>query len=422
MIVMPNLITTSRLAAAIAGIAAITGCQSLSDWTFPPLAPPAPREAPAATAPSPAKAAVPESPRIVRLDRAGLKRLQARLARLGFKPGPVDGILGPRTRAAVKRYQSANQLPAKGEISAEFLRHVEAASAVRKAVAPSPVNLDPQDYPVYQPGTTYIYSNGETERVAGANGTVVQWIGNNGKSYTAHRNFLVPRSSWSSDDERATVRISGAADDLWPRRKGAEVSYSAIVMVQRSDVPDLTERRVEAWRCRNDGRQDVSVGIGSFETVVFACSRGPKNAPKLIRTWYYAKSIRHFVRFVEEDPERGETRSVDLVAVRPGAPGWPPIVRAALARAIVHALESEGNEARMPWTSSGVNTSVTIEAKSRFAARDGKPCRRFVQIWSMNGTDRHFPAVACKSGPGKWAIPGLDGNGDESLATSGGVS
>jgi len=51
----------------------------------------------------------------------------------------------------------------------------------------------------------------------------------------------------------------------------------------------------------------------------------------------------------------------------------------------------------MPWTSSGVNTHVTIEAKSSFVTDDGRPCGQFVKIWSVNGRQRHYPAVACKN-------------------------
>jgi spore coat assembly protein SafA len=40
--------------------------------------------------------------------------LQARLKSLGFDPGPIDGIFGPRTEAAVKSYQQSRGLPPTG--------------------------------------------------------------------------------------------------------------------------------------------------------------------------------------------------------------------------------------------------------------------------------------------------------------------
>ncbi|NNG67269.1 LysM peptidoglycan-binding domain-containing protein [Caldanaerobacter subterraneus] len=40
--------------------------------------------------------------------------LQARLKSLGFDPGPIDGIFGPKTEAAVKAYQQSRGLPPTG--------------------------------------------------------------------------------------------------------------------------------------------------------------------------------------------------------------------------------------------------------------------------------------------------------------------
>ncbi|MFQ5974008.1 MAG: peptidoglycan-binding protein [Alphaproteobacteria bacterium] len=39
---------------------------------------------------------------------------QALLTRLGYEPGPVDGVMGPRTSAAIREYQLDRGLPANG--------------------------------------------------------------------------------------------------------------------------------------------------------------------------------------------------------------------------------------------------------------------------------------------------------------------
>jgi hypothetical protein len=41
---------------------------------------------------------------------------QDRLKAVGFDPGPLDGVLGPRTREALRRYQASQGLPATGAL------------------------------------------------------------------------------------------------------------------------------------------------------------------------------------------------------------------------------------------------------------------------------------------------------------------
>lgn len=42
---------------------------------------------------------------------------QERLKAMGFDSGPVDGVLGPQTRAALRRYQASQGLPATGALN-----------------------------------------------------------------------------------------------------------------------------------------------------------------------------------------------------------------------------------------------------------------------------------------------------------------
>jgi peptidoglycan hydrolase-like protein with peptidoglycan-binding domain len=51
----------------------------------------------------------------------GMRQVQQALKDAGFEPGPVDGILGPRTREALRNFQTANRLQATGEVNQDTI-------------------------------------------------------------------------------------------------------------------------------------------------------------------------------------------------------------------------------------------------------------------------------------------------------------
>lgn len=62
-----------------------------------------------------------------------VKEAQRRLAALGYDPGPVDGKEGPATRAAVAAFQSSTGLERDGRVTEELVRALAAAPASAKA-------------------------------------------------------------------------------------------------------------------------------------------------------------------------------------------------------------------------------------------------------------------------------------------------
>jgi len=63
----------------------------------------------------------------------GVRQLQARLRSAGYEPGPVDGLFGPLTRAAVQSFQRAHGLATDGVVGPET------AAALRRASVPAGV-------------------------------------------------------------------------------------------------------------------------------------------------------------------------------------------------------------------------------------------------------------------------------------------
>lgn len=64
-----------------------------------------------------------------------VRALQRRLADSGFSPGPADGLYGPRTEGAVRRFQAARRLPVTGIAGRQTI-----ASLWKEAVRPRPIN------------------------------------------------------------------------------------------------------------------------------------------------------------------------------------------------------------------------------------------------------------------------------------------
>ncbi len=63
-----------------------------------------------------------------------IKQLQSGLTSLGYYDGTIDGLNGPQTRAAIKRYETDNELSARGKPTAELLDHIKFNQRIRDAV------------------------------------------------------------------------------------------------------------------------------------------------------------------------------------------------------------------------------------------------------------------------------------------------
>ena len=74
-----------------------------------------------------------------------VRKLQGRLAELGYYAGGVDGIYGSTTTSAVKAFQRANGLSGDGQAGSQTQTKLYSASA---KYAASPVATAPRGYPM----------------------------------------------------------------------------------------------------------------------------------------------------------------------------------------------------------------------------------------------------------------------------------
>ncbi|WP_340115232.1 peptidoglycan-binding domain-containing protein [Pelagibius sp. 7325] len=61
------------------------------------------------------------------LEAAYVRGVQKELAAHGYKPGPIDGVAGPQTRAAVRAYQADAGLEVDGKADKRLLDHIKFA-------------------------------------------------------------------------------------------------------------------------------------------------------------------------------------------------------------------------------------------------------------------------------------------------------
>ena len=85
------------------------------------------REPTDASAPSPADRTPGTAPGPPDAER--IRAVQQALARLGYDPGPADGLMGPRTRAAIRAFQAASGLAADGRLTPMLEREIRLAAA-----------------------------------------------------------------------------------------------------------------------------------------------------------------------------------------------------------------------------------------------------------------------------------------------------
>lgn len=344
------------------------------------------------------------------------------LTKLGYQPGAADGLAGPRTREAIREFQIDNGLPQDGQVSQTLLKRLAGAVGPGEGTQTGG-HIKAASPPKYEPGTTFIYSDGLIMRVVGVEGDKVRWRTNRGDTLTADRNFVVPWLSWYSDGRSGERRVRGRPETLWPLKTGRRAAFTIRTTTRDRARAETVRKITETWACSVAGAERVAVVAGHFSTLKVVCDRTlDDGSPKLKRVWYYAHDIGHFVRRNDLYDAVESDRHVELVAIQPGGPGWPPAARAGLGWALEDALESLKDGSATQWRSSGVDVRVGIRLGKSFERGDGKQCRTFVQTWLTAGHRKSYPGTACRDASGAWQIPGLENTGDGSLAVSGSVS
>jgi len=136
--------------------------------------------------------------------RYDLAAVQRRLQELGYAPGDADGIIGPRTRGAIRTFQEQNSLDITGEIDAATAKALASAYAKEMPLAHRET-ITRED--VAAEGSTSVQLTGGTKRAAEVGITTALVLAQTGDTPAP---VVVPKIETLPDPEKVVTAIESS--------------------------------------------------------------------------------------------------------------------------------------------------------------------------------------------------------------------
>jgi lipoprotein-anchoring transpeptidase ErfK/SrfK len=182
---------------------------------------------------------------------------QVELARRGFSSGSIDGIVGPKTRAALRAFQASQGLPESGELDAptrERLRMSAPAVEVRAVAAADVADLQPL-------GRTWL---GKSQQSALAFENTLEAVAERFHAHPALLRRLNPDVNWETVAADTPVRAPAVERiELGVRAARLQIHLGERVLQARDDLG-----RVVAHFPVSIGREAASRPVGELHVTV----------------------------------------------------------------------------------------------------------------------------------------------------------
>jgi hypothetical protein len=272
--------------------------------------------------------------------------------------------------------------------------------------------------PSYQPGMTFLYSNGRWETVEAVEAHRVTWRNHRGYISAGSPDFTYRRQQWQTRTRQGTRQIRarrdwfGEADpnSLWPLAVGNKARF--IETGRWQDQEGRWRTYKAQWRAEVVGRERLRVMAGEFDTwkiVAYRFSSGTaytrRSRPREKRTWHYAPAVGHYVRFTKDYLGRKPSRRVDLVSVRPGLDSLQPSVKSAIQTNFQMALEQKRSGQTLSWVLSGQSAYGSTRPTATYRVTGDRYCRQYIQEVRIGQGGNTFYGMACRDQAGQWRIP-----------------
>ncbi len=162
-------------------------------------------------------------------------------------------------------------------------------------IAPLPSAVAPQ----LISGDLFLYSDGYIEEVIASNVSSTHWSLGYGATQAIKRSEIeLPPIEWASENTSYSFAIQNQSRSLWPLSVGNSSQVSATVSVTANNA---SQQFSEDWTCDVPKSMRLTLQAGQFDTFLIDCSRtSASGAHSQRRRLYYAPSVGHYVRAVEE--------------------------------------------------------------------------------------------------------------------------
>lgn len=301
------------------------------------------------------------------------------------------------------------------KIALGMLTTLAVYSCVTVPQSPGP-QLSPAPLPSYSKGTTFVYSDGRWETVAGTSQGVATWSDDRDNVSSGSPDFTYRPSKWESKTRSVTRQFGPRTDvytqsatTLWPLRTGNVANYSETGTWIEKDGTDSSYQT--AWSCAVEGTERISVMAGDFDTYKIVCQRyyvsgGNKRSNlREAKTWNYAPEVGHYVLATTRYYYDKKPRRQELLAVLPPLNGLSAEARRQMERSFQQALERKKSGQSVSWSSAKLRASVETMPTKTFKTTDGTYSRRYVQKLTLPDGQRTYYGMAVRNSSGVWEVP-----------------
>lgn len=262
--------------------------------------------------------------------------------------------------------------------------------------------LSKANLPDYAPGEYFVYDDGTSVLVAAVSDGLVTWQHDNGTISKGYPNFIIPDLSWASANRSSEARTSAPPELMWPLAAGKRGQFDFEQTITHKDrsAPEQLSRN---WTCSVEGTTSVTVPAGRFDTIVVACNRYSKTsgAWRATRTFYYAPAVGHYVIRENRYRSRPDTRR-ELVAYGFNSTVLPSKDQMKLNKTLQAALTKNKDGQTAIWTSQSGDISAMLVPIRSYAGPDGKSCREYRSVYSVQGRIRQNSREVCRQPSGQW--------------------